>query len=163
MSRYYKWAQREHGVGTLITVTLLAGIIFAILLPFVVITVGLSLDRLLGLQGKVVFPTVSYGITRLLGVSNAGGLPDVDWDSGGTRMATIDTFTSLTKAWLRLPILDGGRDCIGDSGAPKFLGDTDLVVAIGVGGDVACKAMVASLRLDTQTARDFLSQYVGLP
>jgi hypothetical protein len=38
-----------------------------------------------------------------------------------------------------------------------------LVVAIGVGGDFACTAMDAALRLDTPSARAFLGQYVALP
>ena len=49
------------------------------------------------------------------------------------------------------------------SGAPNFLGDTDLVVAIGIGGDFACEAMDAALRLDTPSARAFLGQFVVLP
>ncbi len=51
MSRYFRWAQREHGVGPRISITLFAGVIFAILLPTVVVIAGQSLDRLLGLQG----------------------------------------------------------------------------------------------------------------
>lgn len=49
MSRYSRWAQIEYSVGTRIAVSLLAGVIFVILLPFVVGIVGPSLDRLLGL------------------------------------------------------------------------------------------------------------------
>jgi len=109
------------------------------------------------------FPTAGYGVTKLLSSSAPGGFPDVDWDSGGTRMVATDTFSSLTNSWLRLSMNNSGRDCIGDSGAPKFLGNSNLVVAIGVGGDVVCKSMVAGLRLDTSTARTFLGQFVNLP
>lgn len=109
------------------------------------------------------FPTVGYGITRLLGGSNGGGQPDIDRNSAGTRMIANQSFFSLADAWLRLSMLDDGRVCTGDSGAPNFLGDTDLVVAIGIGGDFACEAMDAALRLDTPSARDFLGQFVVLP
>jgi hypothetical protein len=118
-----------------------------------------------GPQGlhNVIFPTVGYGITRLLGGSNGGGPPDIDRNSAGTRMLATQTFFSLTDAWLRLSMLDDGRACTGDSGAPNFLGGTDLVVAIGISGDFACEAMDAALRLDTPSARAFLSQFVELP
>jgi hypothetical protein len=112
---------------------------------------------------NVVFPTVGYGITRLLGGSNGGGPPDIDRNSAGTRMVASQAFFSLTDAWLRLSMLDDGRVCTGDSGAPNFLGDTDLVVAIGISGDFACEAMDAALRLDTPSARAFLGQFVVLP
>jgi hypothetical protein len=78
-------------------------------------------------------------------------------------MVTTQTFFSLTDAWLRLSMLDGGRSCTGDSGAPQFLGNTDLVVAIGIAGDASCTAMNAALRLDTSSARAFLGQFVVLP
>jgi len=81
---------------------------------------------------NIVFPTVGYGITRLLGGSNGGGPPDIDRNSAGTRMLATQTVFSLIDAWLRLSMLDDGRVCTGDSGAPNFLGNTDLVVAIGI-------------------------------
>ena len=112
---------------------------------------------------NTVFPTVGYGITRLLGGSNGGGQPDIDRNSAGTRMIANQSFFSLTDAWLRLSMLNDGRVCTGDSGAPNFLGDTDLVVAIGIGGDFACEAMDAALRLDTPSVRAFLGQFVVLP
>jgi hypothetical protein len=37
------------------------------------------------------------------------------------------------------------------------------VVAISIGGDFACEAMNAALRLDTPSARAFLGQFVELP
>lgn len=131
--------------------------------PALLPTAGL-LDQL-GPQGlhNVIFPTVGYGITRLLGGPDGGGRPDIDRDSAGTRMVATQTFFSLTNAWLRLSMLDAGKSCTGDSGAPQFLGNTDLVVAIGVSGDRSCEAMNGTLRLDTPSARAFLGQFVVLP
>jgi ATP-dependent protease HslVU (ClpYQ) peptidase subunit len=40
---------------------------------------------------------------------------------------------------------------------------TNLVVAIGIGGDFAYEAMNAALRLGTPSARAFLGQFVALP
>jgi len=123
-------------------------------------TAGL-LDQL-GPQGlrTVVFTVVGYGVTRLLGGSSGGGPPGVDPFSAGTRMVATMTFLSLTDAWLSVSMLDDGRGCIGDSGAPLLPGDTDLVVAVGVRGDGACEATGRALRLDTPTARAFLGQFV---
>jgi len=50
MSRYTKWAQREHGEARRIAITLLAGPVFVGLLPFLVAGVGPRLDRRLGLR-----------------------------------------------------------------------------------------------------------------
>jgi protein-S-isoprenylcysteine O-methyltransferase Ste14 len=49
MSRYVKWAQKEHGGGTYIAAMLLAGVVFLILLPWIILRVGPALDRLLGI------------------------------------------------------------------------------------------------------------------
>ncbi len=68
MSRYARWAQREHGEATRIaTLMLLAGPIFLGLLPFLVAGVGPRLDRRLGLP--------PLGIGRLNGI--LGGLLSV--------------------------------------------------------------------------------------
>ena len=64
MSRYVKWAQKEHGGGTYIAAMLLAGVVFLILLPLVVIRVGPYLDSLLGL------PSIQFGAANYI----AGGL-----------------------------------------------------------------------------------------
>ena len=63
MSRYAKWAQREHSEATRIaTLMLLAGPVFLGLLPFLVAGVGPRLDRRLGL------PPLRIGsVNRILG------------------------------------------------------------------------------------------------
>jgi protein-S-isoprenylcysteine O-methyltransferase Ste14 len=65
MSRYVKWAQKEHGGGTYIAAMLLAGVVFLILLPWIIIRVGPALDRLLGLSGFAIGAT-NYLIGGLL-------------------------------------------------------------------------------------------------
>jgi hypothetical protein len=108
------------------------------------------------------FPVVGYGISRLLGGDNGGGAPRPDRTSAGTRKTGVWTFRSLTADWLRLD-MDDAQACTGDSGAPTFLSDTNLVVGIGIGGDSACETMGSALRLDTASTRAFLGQYVTLP
>jgi len=63
VSRYSKWAQREHSEATRIaTLTLLAGPVFLGLLPLLVAGVGPRLDRRLGL------PPLGIGsVNRILG------------------------------------------------------------------------------------------------
>ena len=51
MSRYSKWAQKEHPLGRRIAASLLAGVLFVVLIPFAVVRLGPSLDHLIGLQG----------------------------------------------------------------------------------------------------------------
>ncbi len=63
MSRYARWARREHGEATRIaTLMLVAGPVFLGLLPFLVARVGPRLDRRLGL------PPLGIGrLNRILG------------------------------------------------------------------------------------------------
>ena len=65
MSRYVKWAQKEHGRGTYIAAMLLAGVVFLILLPWIIIRIGPALDRLLGLPSFAIGAT-NYFIGGLL-------------------------------------------------------------------------------------------------
>jgi protein-S-isoprenylcysteine O-methyltransferase Ste14 len=52
ISRYSKWAQREHSEATRIATTLLVGPVFLGLLPFLVAGVGPRLDRRLGIRPR---------------------------------------------------------------------------------------------------------------
>ena len=109
-----------------------------------------------------VFPVVGYGISILTGGPNGGGPPGIDRSSAGTRKTGPWRFLSLTNDWLRFDMQDV-RACVGDSGAPNFLGYSSLVVGIGIGGDSVCGTMASDLRLDTPTTRAFLGQFVTLP
>jgi protein-S-isoprenylcysteine O-methyltransferase Ste14 len=62
MSRYSKWAQREHSAAGRIGLLLLAGPVFLILLPFLVAVVGPRVDRRLGLR-----PLMIRGVNGILG------------------------------------------------------------------------------------------------
>ena len=65
MSRYSKWAQKEHAIGRRIAITLLAGVIFVMLFPFLIAGVGPSFDRLLGLP-RFEMGAASYIVGGLL-------------------------------------------------------------------------------------------------
>ena len=77
---------------------------------------------------------------------------------------------AVNPSWLRIsmnPARGDGGTCYGDSGGPNFLGagatETDIVAAITITGDAMCRATNVDYRLDTPSARAFLSQYVTLP
>jgi hypothetical protein len=85
-------------------------------------------------------------------------------------VATSDTLFAINKAWLRIsmnPTLGDGGGCYGDSGGPNFLGagatETDIVAATTITGDFMCRATNVVYRLDTESARSFLGQFVSLP
>jgi hypothetical protein len=60
-----------------------------------------------------------------------------------------------------------GGTCYGDSGGPHFIHlngiETDIVALITVTGDAVCKATDKDYRMDTESARTFLSNFVTLP
>jgi hypothetical protein len=85
-------------------------------------------------------------------------------------VATSDNLLATNKAWLRIsmnPARGDGGTCYGDSGGPNFLGadgtETDIVAATTITGDFVCRATNVVYRLDTASARAFLTQFVALP
>jgi hypothetical protein len=79
-------------------------------------------------------------------------------------------FLSLTKSWISMSMnlaTGNGGTCYGDSGGPHFIHlngeETDIVVSVTVTGDAACKATDKTYRTDTESARNFLSDFVELP
>jgi hypothetical protein len=110
------------------------------------------------------FTAVGYGALR--NQKCCGGLGIVAND--GTRRFVTQGFLSLQKAWLTLsmnPSTGSGGTCYGDSGGPHFLGGptSNLVVSITSIGDAVCRATDKTYRLDTPSARGFLSDFVTLP
>jgi hypothetical protein len=129
-------------------------------------TAGL-LDQLKddGTLKDTLFTAVGYGTIR---VTNTGGpagiLDNVD------RNRADQEFLSLTKAWITLSMnlaTGNGGTCFGDSGGPHFIhlngSETDITVAVTVTGDAQCVATDKDYRLDTESARSFLGNFVTLP
>ncbi len=107
------------------------------------------------------FVNVGYGVSASL-----EGPPRFSFD--GKRKASKSPFMALQPNWLGLlmnPHATGeGGDCFGDSGSPKFLdGHPDMIVATVTWGDRPCRATTWDYRLDTPSARAFLTNYVTLP
>jgi Trypsin len=127
-------------------------------------TAGL-LDRLKadGTLATATFTAVGYG--SLLPVNGPGGKTYTYTD---TRNVASGSLNSLTPSWLRLSqnaSTGNGGTCYGDSGGPDFLGggDSDLLVANTITGDTACRSTNVDYRLDTDSARSFLGQFLALP
>jgi hypothetical protein len=111
------------------------------------------------------FNTVGYGISRFTGGSDGRGKPQPDFTSGGTRKVAQETFMSLTPGWLRLQQHQDGQICIGDSGSPSLLGDSNVITGIVIAGGPCTLGGSGQwdMRVDTPSARAFLGQYVALP
>lgn len=108
-----------------------------------------------------IFVTVGYGTVR----DDMTGAPPVLF-LDGIRRYTTGTFSALTPSWLKVsanPATGDGGTCRGDSGGPYLLGDSNMLVAVVSGGDAACRAMDWTYRLDTESARSFLEDFVILP
>ena len=107
------------------------------------------------------FITVGYGTLR----DDKTGGPHALYD-GGERYFAEQTFLALKPYWLQNsmnPSTGSGGTCYGDSGGPHFLGDSDMVVSLTVTGDAWCRATDVTYRLDTDSARSYLGQFVTLP
>lgn len=107
------------------------------------------------------FVTVGYGRLRdekTRGPHTIGG--------AGERYFADQTFLALKPYWLQIsmnPSTGSGGTCYGDSGGPHFLGESNMVVSLTVTGDAWCRATDVTYRLDTDSARSYLSQFVTLP
>jgi hypothetical protein len=107
------------------------------------------------------FVTVGYGTVR---EDKTGGPHPLYWD--GARRYAEQTYNALTKGWLKLsmnPSTGDGGTCYGDSGGPHFLGDSNMVVSLTVTGDAWCRATDVTYRLDIESAREYLAEFVDLP
>jgi Trypsin len=87
----------------------------------------------------------------------------------GAREYAESSFNSLNKAYMHLsqnPSHGDGGTCYGDSGGPNFLGagaaESRTIAAITITGDVPCVSTAVVYRLDTESARAFLGQFVTL-
>jgi hypothetical protein len=107
------------------------------------------------------FVTVGYGTLRedkTRGPHSLGGY--------GERYYAEQTFQALKPYWLQIsmnPSTGNGGTCYGDSGGPHFLGDSAMVVSLTVTGDAWCRATDVTYRLDTDSAQEYLRQFVDLP
>jgi V8-like Glu-specific endopeptidase len=113
------------------------------------------------LSGSQQFTSVGYGAYE---VTNQPGGHQYLYND--VRMMGTGTLNSINKAWLRIsgnPSTGNSNTCYGDSGGPNFLGTTNVIAAITITGDAVCRSTNVTYRLDTESARAFLGQFVTLP
>jgi V8-like Glu-specific endopeptidase len=118
-------------------------------------------DSLSNLPGTQQFTSVGYGAYEV--TKGPGGHQYLYNDVRGVATGTLN---SITQSWLKIsmnPSHGDGGTCYGDSGGPNFLGTSDVIAATTITGDAVCRSTNVDYRLDTQSARNFLSQYVTLP
>jgi hypothetical protein len=113
-----------------------------------------------GLRNQL-FVNVGYGTS-----ATRTGQPSYPYDA--KRNVSLSPFMGLKPYWLGLLMNNNatglGGDCYHDSGGPKFLdGNPTMIVATTTTGDIPCRATSWDYRLDTQSARDFLGQFLTLP
>ncbi len=116
---------------------------------------------LANLSGSQQFTSVGYGAYE---VTRGPGGRQYLYDD--VRMVATGTLNSTNPSWLRIsmnPSTGNGGTCYGDSGGPNFLGTSQIIAAITITGDAVCRSTNVVYRLDTESARTFLAQYVTLP
>jgi len=107
------------------------------------------------------FTSVGYGAYE---VTNSPGGHQYLYDD--VRGVATGTLNSINRTLLRIsmnPSTGNGGTCYGDSGGPNFLGKTDIVAATTITGDSVCRSTNVDYRMDTESARSFLANYVTLP
>ena len=124
-------------------------------------------NSLSGLTGDQQFTSVGYGAQA---VTNGPGGKTFHYSD--VRFVAVGTLNSVpgNGSWLRVSqnaSTGNGGTCYGDSGGPNFLGagasETRIVAATTITGDTACRSTNVDYRLDSASARAFLSNYVTLP
>lgn len=106
------------------------------------------------------FTSVGYGAYA---VPNGPGGHRYLYDD--VRGVATGTLNSINASWLRIsmnPSTGNGGTCYGDSGGPNFLGSSDIVAATTITGDSVCRSTNVDYRLDTESARNFLDDFVAL-
>lgn len=113
-------------------------------------------------------------VNRKFTVVGYGGQEPINQPGGpvigflDTREFSVASLNAVNPTWLRLsqnPATGDGGACYGDSGGPNFVtvGGRMILASTTITGDVPCYATNVTYRLDTPSARGFLSQFVTLP
>ena len=116
-----------------------------------------------GTLNSSTFTAVGYGAVR--------ETRRMAWQSlldNSERRFGLQSPLALRPFWFQLSMNQATGDagtCFGDSGGPHFLGGVNsrLLVSITVTGDRWCKATDTTYRVDTDSAREFLGDFVTLP
>lgn len=107
------------------------------------------------------FVNVGYGAT-----AEFKGAPPA-FSRDGIRRFSLSPYTALKENNLLLlqnhDATGEGGGCAWDSGAPQFLGDSNLIASVGSAGGGQCLSIAMGQRVDIPSVRAFLGLYVTLP
>jgi secreted trypsin-like serine protease len=124
-----------------------------------------TLGKFDSVEGDQQFTAVGYGGQEAV---NQPGGPVIGYLD--TREYAVSTLNAVGPSYLRLsqnPATGNSGTCYGDSGGPNFLGagddETNVIAGITITGDALCKSTNVIYRLDTESARTFLEDFVELP
>ncbi len=119
-----------------------------------------------GLMAGTTYTAVGYGGQER--TFDAKGKPYIVYEV--RREWAVSAYGAMTQAWLRLSqnnAVGNGGTCYGDSGGPNFIGsangETNVLAGTTITGDMQCVQSNVIYRLDTESARAFLKDYVTLP
>ena len=118
-------------------------------------------DSLSNLSSTQTFTSVGYGAQSV--TMGKGG---ATFHYADIRYVAVGSVNAMNPSWIRAsmnPSTGDGGTCYGDSGGPNFLGTSQILAAITITGDAVCRSTNVVYRLDTESARTFLAQYVEMP
>jgi hypothetical protein len=104
-------------------------------------------------------------LQQLASVTKTQPLTVVGYGSNDRRSATatIVAIDAGTITLLNNAKATGQGGVCGDGGAPYFLGDSNVAVAVADGETGRCNAISWAFRNDTETARSFIDDFVTVP
>ena len=119
-------------------------------------------NSLSGLAKDQKFTPVGYGAQAV----SSGGQGGKHFSYADVRFFATGTLNAVTRSFLRISqnaSTGNGGTCYGDSGGPNFRGTGNVIAGITITGDTPCRSTNVDYRLDTKSARSFLSNYVTVP
>ena len=95
-----------------------------------------------------------------VGYGYSGQAADGSWIYDGLRRVADSPVVDVTKSLLKFSTRAAGP-CMGDSGGPQLAGN--VVLSLTSAGPKDCTGRSEGYRVDTESARSFLGQFVTLP
>jgi hypothetical protein len=121
-----------------------------------------TLDQLDAIRKTQQLTVVGYGAQ-----ADCSGSGRCEYDFDGARMSATAAIAAIDPGTIDVQInstaTGQGGVCYGDSGAPYFLGTSNVAVGVGDGVTGQCHAFSWAWRNDTATARSFLDDFVAVP
>ncbi len=104
------------------------------------------------------FTAVGYGQVR----DDKTGGPHSGFYDGQRRFVSqsLQSFNNTAVTFSMNPATGNGGTCYGDSGGPHFVGDSKVIVAITITGDMYCRSTDKDYRIDTPESLAFITSFI---